>query len=83
MERTESQRNIIRRYLLKGNTITPLEALDMCGCFRLGAIIHVLRRHEGIEIVKDQPEAPEKPYARYWIEKGWLHRHFDEYKHYL
>jgi hypothetical protein len=32
---------------------------------------------------KDQPEAPEKPYARYWIEKGWLHRHFDEYKHYL
>lgn len=80
MKRTETQRNIIRRYLLQGNTITPIEALNLCGCFRLGAIIYTLRHFEGIEIVKDQPEAPEKPYARYWIEKGWLHRHADDYK---
>jgi hypothetical protein len=78
MTRTETQLRLIRRHLLAGNTITPAEALRLCGCFRLSAIIYILRHTEDVDIVKDYPEMPEKHYARYWIEKGWLLRHADE-----
>ena len=55
--RTDTQRSIIRNHLLQGKTITPIEALNMCGCFRLSAIIHRLRHDEGIPILMDQPQA--------------------------
>lgn len=71
--RKDTQLAIIKDYLLKGNTITPIEALNMCGCFRLSAIIYLLRWDYGLPIVKDQPEASErKPYARYWIDKTYF-----------
>ena len=41
-----SQRMQILSYLQEGNTITPLEALDMFGCFRLSGRIHELRALE-------------------------------------
>lgn len=73
MDRTESQLAIIRNYLLKGHTITPLEALSLCGCLRLSAIIYILRHDEMMPICKDQPEIEAgKPYARYWIDEGYL-----------
>lgn len=34
-----SQNARILAYLLEGNAITPIEALDLFGCFRLGARI--------------------------------------------
>lgn len=71
--RTDTQRNIIRNYLLEGKSITPIEALNLCGCFRLSAVIHRLRHSEGYIINMDQPEASDgKPYARYWIDKDYL-----------
>lgn len=39
----------IRAHLLSGRSITPLEALDLYRCFRLGARIYDLRK-EGMEI---------------------------------
>ena len=76
MDRTESQLAIIRQHLLKGHTITPLEALALCGCLRLSAIIYRLRHDEMIPICKDQPEIEAgKPYARYWIDKAYLLSH--------
>lgn len=39
----ESQNLSILNHLRSGRSITPLEALDMYGCFRLGARIHDLR----------------------------------------
>lgn len=71
MSRTDSQRNIIRNYLLKGNSITPIEALDLCGCFRLSAIIYLLRHEEELPILMEQPDT-KKPYARYWIDKTYF-----------
>ncbi len=40
--RTQKQK--VLEHLLKGYSITPLEALQKFGCFRLGAIIHLLRK---------------------------------------
>ena len=39
MEKIDSQLSVIRAALLKGKTITPIDALNMCGCFRLSARI--------------------------------------------
>lgn len=43
MERQESQRKQIQEWLEKGNFITPMLALEMCGCFRLSAIMYKLK----------------------------------------
>ena len=45
----KSQKELILRYLLKGGTLTPLEALTLFNCFRLGARIHQLKQ-EGYPI---------------------------------
>lgn len=67
--RLETQRNIVRQHLLEGKSITPVQALNLCGCFRLSAIIYRLRHDEGLPICMEQPEASNgKPYARYWID---------------
>lgn len=39
----------VLEYLQKGNSLTPIEALNKFGCFRLGAAIHDLRK-EGFDI---------------------------------
>jgi hypothetical protein len=71
-ERTDTQRAIIRKHLLEGKSITPIEALQLCGCFRLSSVIHRLRHKDNIPIQMDQPEAPDNPYARYWVNKEYL-----------
>lgn len=68
-----TQREIIRNYMMEGKSITPIEALNLCGCFRLSAVIHTLRHKENIPIEMDQPQASDgKPYARYWINKQFI-----------
>ena len=55
MTETASQRAQIRAHLEAGRSITPLEALDLYGCYRLGARIHELKG-EGLSILSDRPE---------------------------
>ena len=43
-KREKSQNTLILDWLRQGNTITPIQALNMFGCFRLGARIFNLRR---------------------------------------
>lgn len=45
----KSQKDKVREHLESGKAITPIEALEMFGSFRLGAIIFALRE-EGMEI---------------------------------
>ena len=45
----DTQKEKIREWLEKGNSISPLSALSMWGCFRLAARVHALRG-EGMEI---------------------------------
>lgn len=46
---TQSQKEAVKAYLLKGNTITQLEALYHFDCLRLSHIIYLLR-NEGLDI---------------------------------
>ena len=42
-ESSASQASQIAAYMMQGNKITPLEALDLFGSLRLSAVIFVLR----------------------------------------
>ncbi|MBQ1819186.1 MAG: hypothetical protein II120_03210 [Bacteroidales bacterium] len=46
---TDSQCSAILEHLKKGLSITPIEALSLCGCFRLAARIHDLRHKQGFD----------------------------------
>lgn len=48
----KTQKEKVRQYLESGRSITPIEALEMFGSFRLGAIIFTLRE-EGMPIRTD------------------------------
>lgn len=55
----------IKNHLLAGNTLTPLEALGVFGCFRLAARIDELR-NQGIDIdTHVKRDALGKKYASY------------------
>ena len=58
-----TQKELCLRYLLEYDTITPLEALEAFGCFRLSAVIFDLRE-EGYNI-KTNINKDGKPYAIY------------------
>ena len=64
----KSQNQAIMEYLLEGHSITPLEALEMFGCFRLGARIADLKKL-GMRIQNDNPRDPVtgKRYAKYHV----------------
>jgi hypothetical protein len=49
---TSSQKQAILKWLTEGNAITPLEALQLFGCFRLSGRIFDLRR-DGYSIITD------------------------------
>jgi hypothetical protein len=60
-----TQADQILAHLKSGGTITPLEALDKFGCFRLGARIFDLKR-DGHDIQKELVEVGDgKRVARY------------------
>ena len=60
----ESQLKKVKSHLLTGRSITPIEALNLYGIFRLAARIHTLRHKEGMEIVCDEAEG----FGRYSIQ---------------
>tara|TARA_R110000744_G_scaffold67328_9_gene137329 strand:+ start:413 stop:694 length:282 start_codon:yes stop_codon:yes gene_type:complete len=51
--RRESQKSKIMKYLKEGNSITPIDALEKFGCFRLAAIIHNIKQEEEFMENKD------------------------------
>ena len=67
-KRQISQRDMVRRDLLDGKTITPIYALENYGCYRLAARIAELRG-EGMDIITEQ-HANDNMYAHYSLAKG-------------
>lgn len=66
MERQESQRKQIQAWLKEGNSITPIMALEMCGCFRLSAVIYILKYDYGMDIKTEMVYGTNgKRYAKY------------------
>jgi hypothetical protein len=60
----QSQTKRIADYLLQGNSITPLEALDKFDCFRLGARVKDLRE-QGFDIETETARRGSKRFANY------------------
>ncbi len=63
------QNEAILAHLLSGNSITPIEALNLYGCFRLGARVHDLKGM-GYEIETEIEHENGKHFARYSM-KSW------------
>ena len=59
-----TQESMVLDYLLSGNTITPLQALEKFSSFRLSSIIHRLR-HKGYTIEMRLEGEGKQKYARY------------------
>ena len=59
-----TQESMVLDYLLSGNTITPLQALDKFHSFRLSSIIHRLR-HKGYTIDMKLVGEGKQKYAEY------------------
>lgn len=64
---TKTQREAIADHLKAGHALTPLEALNLFGCLRLGARVWELKR-EGLNIGCTMVETPSgKRVAQYSI----------------
>ena len=64
-----SQKANVRAWLLDGRSITPLEALNKFGIFRLAAVVHKLR-DEGLDIITEKFQvSPKKRVAKYYLKK--------------
>jgi hypothetical protein len=63
----KAQRARIKKWLESGKPITPLNALQAFGCFRLGARIWELRK-EGLPIRTDFVQKGRQRYARYSLQ---------------
>jgi hypothetical protein len=61
----KSQNKQIKNWLETGNSITPIEALNLFGCFRLGARIHDLKNKFGLDIKTEIVEQNKKRFAKY------------------
>lgn len=63
----KSQNKQILNYIQAGNSITPIDALQLFNCFRLSARIHDLRT-QGYAIQKRMIQKGEKRFASYNLE---------------
>lgn len=71
-EEFPTQKSVVRQHLLDGNSITPLEALNLCGSLRLSAIVFRLRE-EGLPVVTEKIQvSPKKRVAQYYLPKDYL-----------
>ena len=66
----KTQCQMIREYLEAGHRLSPIEALDKFGCFRLASRINELRK-QGLDIRTDIVEGAEngKRWAEYWLHR--------------
>jgi len=64
-----TQNEKILKHLQDGNSITPLEALKLFGCFRLSARILDLRG-QGHQIITDTVTHNGKKFASYYLIKS-------------
>lgn len=63
----KSQTEEILKHLKTGRSLSPLEALEKFGCFRLGGRIYDLKK-QGYNIITDTVEKNGKRFASYRLE---------------
>jgi len=66
----KTQNEMIKNWLLSGKTLTPIDALNLFGCFRLSARIFDLHK-EGLPIkTRMKLTTTNKHIAEYYIEQS-------------
>jgi hypothetical protein len=65
--KTQSQNQVIYEWLKSGRTIDPIRALDLFGCFRLGARIYDIERKYNIEVKREMIYRGDKKWMKYFI----------------
>lgn len=66
--RTESQNKVLRKHLESGKSISPLQALNKFGIYRLASRVNDCR-NAGMNIVTEMVYAYPIKYAKYYIPK--------------
>lgn len=70
-ESTATQHAAIRDHFLAGGRLTPQTALRQFACFRLAAVVHVLKRRERLNIITEMEEGQtaegKKRWAAYYL----------------
>lgn len=67
MRTNDTQANAILKHMQDGNGITPMDTLELCGCFRLSARIADLKKR-GYEIITEKVKVDGGKYvARYHL----------------
>ena len=61
----ESQNKQIKAWLESGKSLSPLDALNLFGCFRLGARVFDLKNDYGMNIKTEMVKENGKRFARY------------------
>lgn len=66
---TQSKHNEIRNHLLRGETITGLQAIELYGVYRLSSVINRIRNRDGLEVETTMVTATDGKtiFAKYWI----------------
>ncbi len=72
MGKTQTQLRSIREHLESGRSITPLDALKLYGCFRLGARIWDLRHVYGLDIETNLIAHGDAQFAEYRLRRAGL-----------
>lgn len=67
-----SQEKKILNYLLAGNTITPIEALDKFNCFRLGARIKDIEKRLGYPPERKRVKVTNREGKDVWVAQYWI-----------
>jgi hypothetical protein len=69
IDRIDSQRSAIRRYLEDGRTISPMDALKLFGCYRLASAVHWLKTKREVPIKSKLVFSADgkRRFAIYWI----------------
>ena len=65
----ESKHNEIKSHLMRGETITVLQAIDLYGVYRLSSVINRLRNRDGLNVETTMVTAEDGKtiFAKYWI----------------
>jgi len=66
---TQSKHNEIKNHLLRGETITGLQAIELYGVYRLSSVINRIRNRDGLEVETTMVTASDGKtiFAKYWI----------------
>ena len=67
MSRKRTQNSRILQHLLEGHSITPIQALEKFGCFRLGARIFELRKQGFYIDMKKVDNGEGNKFAKYTL----------------